>query len=255
MDLGGGVLGLSARRRDVGAARRDRGADRPERRRGRPRVRVEGGGARRASAASSPNSPTLADGFDDNPFPASIEVRVRPERASATAAPMRWSARGCRCRAWPTSATTANGWRASAQRARRLSAAAGLALALLMALAAAVTVATVVRLGCRRGATNSKSWSWSGRRWPSFAGPSWPKGFLQGGVGALLAIAALWLGFMVCVRLVGAGPEQPAGWRRRAVPADSALRYLVARGDGGGSAGGSGRRAARRLGDRVDRSH
>ena len=50
----------------------------------------------------------LTTGFDDNPFPASIEVRVRPDadrdgRAGALV-------RGCcRCRAWPNRATTANG--------------------------------------------------------------------------------------------------------------------------------------------------
>ena len=113
------------------------------------------------------------------------------------------------------------------------------ALALLMAVAAAVTVATVVRLGLRRGVTNSKSWSSSARRWPSSAGRLWPKACSRAAlvrfgdcVAGWVAVFVAWMGPRISALLDGG---------HRAVPADSLCS----------AAPPSRRHAGRRLGGLV----
>jgi cell division transport system permease protein len=71
--------------------------------------------------------------------------------------------------------------------------AAGLALALLMGLAAAVTVATVVRLGLLARHDEIEIMELVGAPLTYIRGPFVAEGFLQGGIGALLAIGFLWL--------------------------------------------------------------
>ena len=197
MVVGGGVLGLPARRRDVRAARRDRD--------GRSIRAASAAGREYVSKAEAltrfrrefAELAELTTGFDDNPFPASIEVRVRPG-AEHDGRAKRWSSGWWRCRAWPTRDTTATGWPGSLSGLGTIRAA-GLALALLMAVAAAVTVATVVRLGlrdatgrtrnhgARRGARGLYSRALRGRRLPS------------GRHRGTLATAALWVGFLIAM--------------------------------------------------------
>src|SRR5204862_3201807 len=72
---------------------------------------------------------------------------------------------------------------------------AGFALALLMALAAAVTVAAVVRLGLHARRDEIEIMKLVGSPIAFIRGPFVAEGFLQGGLGALVAIGLLWLGF------------------------------------------------------------
>jgi cell division transport system permease protein len=72
---------------------------------------------------------------------------------------------------------------------------AGFALALLMALAAAVTVAAVVRLGLHARRDEIEIMKLVGSPIAFIRGPFVAEGFLQGGIGALVAIGLLWLGF------------------------------------------------------------
>jgi len=143
----------------------------------------------------------LTSGFDENPFPASIEVRVRPgvthEGAEAFVkrlvglpgvADVRYD------REWLTRVGAGLG----AIRA------AGLALATLMAIAAAVTVATVVRLGLRARREELEIMELVGAPMAFIRGPFVAEGFLQGGIGALLAVTALWVGFLVAMAWGGA---------------------------------------------------
>jgi len=136
---------------------------------------------------------SLADGFDGNPFPASIEVRVRAGaegdgRAEALAgdvaglpgvADVRYD------REWL--ARIASGLAAIRG--------AGLALGLLMAAAAALTVATVVRLGLYARQEEIEVMRLVGSPMAFIRGPFVAEGILQGGFGALLALAFLGLGF------------------------------------------------------------
>ena len=73
--------------------------------------------------------------------------------------------------------------------------AAGLAMAALMALAAAVTVATVVRLGLHARRDEIEIMELVGAPLAFIRGPFVAEGFLQGGIGALVALLLLWMGF------------------------------------------------------------
>jgi cell division transport system permease protein len=136
----------------------------------------------------------LTSGFDENPFPASIEVRVRPggERDAADALVRRLIAT-------PGVADTRydKDWLTRVGAGLGTIRAAGFALAVLMAVAAAVTVATVVRLGLRSRRDELEIMELVGAPLVFIRGPFVAEGFLQGGIGALLAITALWVGFLV----------------------------------------------------------
>lgn len=138
---------------------------------------------------------SLTSDLDDNPFPASLEVRVRPDaqrngRADALVkqvaglpgvADVRYD------REWL--ARVASGVNAVQG--------AGFALALLMALAAAVTVAAVVRLGLHARRDELEIMKLVGSPVSFIRGPFVAEGFLQGGLGALIALVLLWVGFAV----------------------------------------------------------
>ena len=137
--------------------------------------------------------------------------------------------------------------------------AAGLALALLMALAAAVTVATVVRLGLH--AATGRNRDHGARRGAAGLHPrarSWPKGCSRAGSGRCSRIAALWVGFLVAMAWWGTDLNSLLDGGIRAIPADSALCCtLMLGGMLVGSAGGLVAPACRvvRPGDGlVDRS-
>jgi cell division transport system permease protein len=135
---------------------------------------------------------SLTESFEDNPFPASLEVRVRPEaemdgRAEALVrqvaglpgvADVRYD------REWLERL-------ASGLAAVR---GAGLVLAVVMAMAAALTVASVVRLGMNARRQEIDIMQLVGSPIAFIRGPFVAEGVLQGGLGALTAIAFLWLG-------------------------------------------------------------
>jgi cell division transport system permease protein len=136
---------------------------------------------------------SLASTFDDNPFPASVEVRVKPEayqdgRAErlvtrlATApgvADVRYD------RDWLVRVT------AGLQAVRSV----GFALGVVMIVAAAFTVATVVRLALHQRRDEIEIMQLVGSPYAFIRGPFVVDGVIQGGLGALLALVALWLGF------------------------------------------------------------
>ena len=135
----------------------------------------------------------LTSSFDDNPFPASVEVRVKPE-AQADGRAERLVARLAAAsgvadvrydREWLTRVT------AGLEAVRGL----GYALALVMVMAAALTVATVVRLALHARRDEIEIMQLVGSPYAFIRGPFVVEGLLQGGLGALLALGALWLGF------------------------------------------------------------
>ncbi len=136
---------------------------------------------------------SLASSFDDNPFPASVEVRLRPEAERAGraqglveqvatlpgVADVRYD------REWLTRvASGLNAIRGT-----------GFALGLLMALAAAVTVASVVRLGLQARRDEIEIMQLVGSPLAFIRGPFIVEGLLQGGLGSLVALFVLWVGF------------------------------------------------------------
>ena len=136
----------------------------------------------------------LTSGFDENPFPASIEVRVRPGADHDNAESV-----VKRLIAMPgvADARYDRDWLARLGTGLGTIRAAGFSLALLMAVAAAVTVATVVRLGLRARRDELEIMELVGAPLAFIRGPFVAEGFLQGGIGALLAIALLWVAFLV----------------------------------------------------------
>ena len=138
---------------------------------------------------------TLTDDFDDNPFPASVEVRVRPDAARTgradtlvkNLAVMPGVADVRYDREWLTRMSAGLG---AVQGA-------GFALALLMAFAAAVTVASVVRLGLHARTDEIEIMKLVGSPVSFIRGPFVAEGLVQGGLGALIAVGLLWAGFSV----------------------------------------------------------
>ena len=138
---------------------------------------------------------SLTDDVSDNPFPASLEIRVRPDaerggRAAALAAQVL---------ALPGVADVRydREWLARVAGGLEALRGAGFALALLMAVAAAVTVAAVVRLGLYARRDEIEIMKLVGAPVAFIRGPFVAEGLLQGGGGALVALGLLWLGFLV----------------------------------------------------------
>ena len=136
---------------------------------------------------------SLAADLDENPFPASVEVRLA-----------RGSDAGDRVAALVAELGTMPGVadvRYDQEWLTRLRAVLagvqgiGFGLALLMALAAAVTVAVVVRLGLHERRDEIEIMQLVGSPVAFVRGPFIVEGLLQGGIGALCALALLWLGF------------------------------------------------------------
>ena len=161
----------------------------------------------------------LAEGFDDNPFPASIEVRVRPDPDPER----RVYALVRQVAQLPGVADVRydRDWLERVGGALGSIRAAGLALALLMGLAAATTVATVVRLGLFARHDEIEIMELVGAPLAYIRGPFIAEGFLQGGIGAILALLFLWLSHMLA--------NAWWGTELRALLDGEALRFLPLR--------------------------
>ena len=138
---------------------------------------------------------SLTTDFDDNPFPASVEVRVHPnaqEDGRADALVRRVSM-------LPGVADVRYDREWLARLASGLAAVrgAGFGLAVVMALAAAVTVASVVRLGLNARRSELEIMQLVGSPIAFIRGPFVAEGVFQGGLGALVALGLLWLGLTV----------------------------------------------------------
>ena len=135
----------------------------------------------------------LAAGVEDNPFPASIEVRIRPDaeqdgrtaRAVATLGRLAGVADVQYDRDWLTRV-------AALLRGVRV---VGWSLAVLVALAGAATVASVVRLGLQSRYQEIEIMQLVGSPIAFIQGPFIAEGLFQGGIGACVALAVLATGF------------------------------------------------------------
>ena len=136
----------------------------------------------------------LTDGFADNPFPASVEVRIRPESERTGAA----ASAVARLAAMPGVADVRYDREWMERLAGGLGAirGAGLTLVALMGLAAALTVASVVRLGLNSRREELQIMELVGSPLSLIRGPFVAEGVLQGGLGAVLAVTVLWAGFL-----------------------------------------------------------
>jgi cell division transport system permease protein len=136
---------------------------------------------------------SLADSFENNPFPASVEVRVKPESQQNGAA----EALVARLASQPGVADV----RYDREWLQRVTAGldavqgVGSALGLVMIVAAALTVATVVRLALHQRRDEIEIMQLVGSPYAFIRGPFVAEGLLQGGLGAVVALVVLWLGF------------------------------------------------------------
>jgi len=135
----------------------------------------------------------LADDLDDNPFPASLEVQVRPDAEQSGQA----DALVKRLAGMPGVADVRydREWLARVSSGFNAVRGAAFALALLMAVAAAVTVAAVVRLGLHARRDEIEIMKLVGSPVGFIRGPFIAEGILQGGFGAITAAALLFVGF------------------------------------------------------------
>lgn len=136
---------------------------------------------------------SLTQSFDDNPFPASVEVRV----SAAAESDGRAEALVREVAALPGVADVRYDREWLVRVASGLGAirGAGFVLALLMGIAAAITVATVVRLGLHARRDELEIMELVGSPIAFIRGPFIAEGLMQGGFGAALALGVLWLGF------------------------------------------------------------
>ena len=178
----------------------------------------------------------LAAGFEDNPFPASVEVRLRPGAEGDGRAP----ALVRRLASTPGVADVGydSEWLGRVAGTLRTLRAAGLAMAMLMALAAAVTVATVVRLGLHARRNEIEIMELVGAPLAFIRGPFVAEGFLQGGIGALVALVLLGAGFAAVGAWWGTDIRAILGSEGIEFLPVRLLAYLLAGGMIVGSAGG-----------------
>ena len=142
-----------------------------------------------------PDLAGAADRMDSNPFPASFEVRLKPEVREAGAAV-------------DSLASTLAGvggvadvrydrrWLTRLNSVVRFLRALGLVIVVLLAVASALTVANVVRLAASAREDEIEIMELVGAPLSFVRGPFVVEGILQGGAGALLAIILLWVLFV-----------------------------------------------------------
>jgi cell division transport system permease protein len=151
-----------------------------------------------------------ADRMEGNPFPASFEVRLRPEVREAGAAV-------------DNLAATLGGvqgvadvrydrrWLARLNAVVRFLRTLGLAIIVILAVAAALTVANVVRLAAAARQDEIEIMALVGAPLAFVRGPFVVEGILQGGAGALLAMVLLWVVFGIANARYGAAAAQAIG--------------------------------------------
>ena len=143
-----------------------------------------------------PDLATAADRLDRNPFPASFEVRLSPRGRTADTAV---EALAARLAGAPGVADVRydRRWLNRLNAAIRLFRTLGLVVVALLSLAAALTVANVVRLAAYARRDEIEIMQLVGAPFAFIRGPFVAEGILQGGAGALVAIALLWAVFLL----------------------------------------------------------
>lgn len=157
-----------------------------------------------------PDLAGAADRMDSNPFPASFEVRLKPEVRDAGAAV-------------DSLASTLAGvqgvadvrydrrWLDRLNQVVRFLRGLGLAIIALLAIASALTVANVVRLAAAAREDEIEIMALVGAPLAFVRGPFVVEGILQGGAGALLAMILLWVLFGIANARYGALAAQTLG--------------------------------------------
>ena len=150
--------------------------------------------ARARFAADFPDLASATAKLERNPFPASVEVRLRPEARTAGAAV---DALVGTLSGLPGVADVKydRRWLSRLNAAIRFVTGIGFVIVAMLAIAAALTVANVVRLAAYARREEIEIMQLVGAPFTYVRGPFVIEGVLQGGVGALLAVLSLWMLF------------------------------------------------------------
>src|SRR6476659_6785777 len=157
-----------------------------------------------------PDLAGATDRLEGNPFPASFEIRLKPEvrdaggavdNLSTTLADVRGVADVRYDRRWLTRLNSLV----------RLLRSMGLGIILLLGFASALTVASVVRLAATAREDEIEIMTLVGAPLAYVRGPFIVEGVLQGGVGALVAMVLLWMAFAAANARFGTAAAQAVG--------------------------------------------
>jgi cell division transport system permease protein len=152
-----------------------------------------------------PDLASAAGGLGDNPFPASFEVRLHPQRAAP--ADLRRLGQSLGQMAGVADVRYDQEWLERLTRLVGVLRWTGMTLAAILALAAGLTVAAVVRLGMFARRDEVEIMSLVGAPLAAIRGPFVVEGILQGGAGSVAALAALAAAYAVVrARLASAVP-------------------------------------------------
>jgi len=142
--------------------------------------------------ADFPDLAGAAAGLDSNPFPASFEIRLKPEVREVTGA-VDGLAAALRAMSGAADVRYDREWLVRLNAVVRGVRIAGGVIVSLLAIAAAMTVANVVRLAATSRRAEIEIMQLVGAPFIYVRGPFVVEGILQGGIGAVVALAALGL--------------------------------------------------------------
>jgi cell division transport system permease protein len=146
--------------------------------------------ARRQFIADFPDLAAGASGLQHNPFPASFEVRLNKQAQDATEA-VDVMATAVGGMAGVADVRYDRRWLARLGAVVRVVRVGALTIVALLAFASALTVASVVRLAAAARSDEIEIMELVGAPYPYIRGPFIVEGLLQGGIGALCAVAVL----------------------------------------------------------------
>jgi cell division transport system permease protein len=150
--------------------------------------------ARKRFAEDFPDLASATAKLERNPFPASVEVRLRPEARTAGEAV---DALVATISGVPGVADVKydRRWLSRLNAAIRVVTGIGFVIVAMLAVAASLTVANVVRLAAYARREEIEIMQLVGAPFAYVRGPFVLEGVLQGGVGALIAVLSLWIVF------------------------------------------------------------
>jgi len=157
-----------------------------------------------------PDLAGAADRVERNPFPASFEVRLKPEVREAGAAVDNLASTLAGV-AGVADVRYDRRWLTRLNAVVRLLRALGIGIVVLLAFASALTVANVVRLAASARQDEIEIMSLVGAPLAYVRGPFVVEGILQGGLGAILAILLLWFVFVAANARYGTAAAQTIG--------------------------------------------
>jgi cell division transport system permease protein len=157
-----------------------------------------------------PDLAGAADRMESNPFPASFEVRLKPEVREAGIAVDNLAATLAGVQG-VADVRYDRRWLARLNAVVRFLRTLGLAIVVLLAVASALTVANVVRLAAAARHDEIEIMALVGAPLAFVRGPFVVEGILQGGAGAVLAMVLLWVVFGLANAKYGAAAAQTIG--------------------------------------------